>query len=98
MPKRPYLAVDTVIIGKNQKIVLIKRKNKPFKGEFALPGGFLEYGETVKEACKREVKEETGLETSLIEMIGVFSDPNRDPRGHILCPDAPPARAAASVL
>jgi len=75
------LTVDGVIIY-NNGLVLIKRKNEPFKDYFALPGGFVEYGETVEEALKREMKEETGLDVRILRMVGVYSDPNRDPRGH----------------
>ncbi|KAF5086537.1 NUDIX domain-containing protein [Methanobacterium aggregans] len=62
--------------------VLIKRKNEPYKDFWALPGGFVEYGETVESAASREAKEETGLEIDLKGIIGVYSDPKRDPRGH----------------
>jgi len=83
--KRPLLAVDAVIFfPKEREIVLIKRKNEPYKGYWALPGGFVEWGETVEQACIREVKEETSLDVKIIDLIGVFSDPNRDPRGHII--------------
>jgi len=61
---------------------LIKRKYDPYKGSWALPGGFVEWGETVESAVVREVKEETGLEVDIIELVGVYSDPGRDPRGH----------------
>ncbi len=77
----PLLTVDTVIIYKG-KLVLIKRKNPPFQGYFALPGGFVEVGETVETAAVREAKEETGLEVRLLKLLGVYSEPSRDPRGH----------------
>lgn len=83
--KRPLLAVDAVIFFPQEKeIILIKRKNEPYKGYWALPGGFVEWGETVEQACIREVKEETSLDVKIIDIIGVFSDPNRDPRGHVI--------------
>lgn len=82
MHKNPSLTVDAVIICENNEIALIKRKNDPYKGSWALPGGFVEYGETVESAVLREVKEETGLEVDLITMVGIYSDPDRDPRGH----------------
>ncbi len=75
------LAVDIVIVEENS-IYLIKRKNEPFKDHWALPGGFVEYGETVERAAVREAKEETGMDVELRELVGVFSDPERDPRGH----------------
>lgn len=81
--RNPYLAVDAVILNEDHEVVLIKRKHKPFKDRFALPGGFVEWGETVEEACKREVREETGLNVEITDLVGVFSDPKRDPRGHI---------------
>jgi len=79
--KSPKLTTDGAII-KDGRILLIKRKNEPFKGKWALPGGFVEYGEKVDDAVVREVKEETGLITKTKEILGVYSDPNRDPRGH----------------
>ena len=82
MYKTPSLTVDAVIICKKNSMVLIKRKKDPYKGLWALPGGFVEYGETVESAVLREVKEETGLEIELQGLVGVYSDPERDPRGH----------------
>ena len=81
--KSPGLTVDGIII-KDEKILLVKRKNDPFKGKWALPGGFVEYSEKTENAVIREVFEETGLKTTIGKLIGVFSDPNRDPRGHII--------------
>ena len=80
-PITPLLTVDALILFEG-KLVLIRRRNPPFKGQFALPGGFVEVGETVEEACVREAKEETGLDIEIIKLLGVFSDPSRDPRGH----------------
>jgi len=79
--KTPKLTTDGAII-KDGKILLIRRKNDPFKGKWALPGGFVEYGEKVEDAVIREIKEETGLITKIKEIFGIYSDPNRDPRGH----------------
>lgn len=81
--KNPKLTADGVIIRKG-KILLIKRKNEPFKGKWALPGGFVEYGERVEDTVIREVYEETGLKTIVNKIFGIYSDPNRDPRGHII--------------
>lgn len=77
------ITTDGVII-KKQQILLIKRKNTPFKGKWALPGGFVEYGEKTENAVIREVFEETGLKTKINQLAGVYSDLNRDPRGHII--------------
>lgn len=82
--KTPYLAVDGIIkIFEEDNflgIVLIKRKNPPFG--LALPGGFVEVGEKVEDALKREMKEETSLEVKIEKLLGVYSDPKRDPRFH----------------
>ncbi len=80
-PKTPILAVDALIIYEG-KLVLIKRKNPPYKDQFALPGGSVEMGETVENATIREAKEETDLDIDIIKLLGVYSDPKRDPRGH----------------
>lgn len=80
-PKCPLLTVDAVIIAEGG-VVLIRRKNPPFQGMWALPGGFVDVGETVEAAAVREAKEETSLDVELLELVGVFSDPARDPRGH----------------
>ena len=82
-PQTPSLTVDTVILFKN-RLVLVKRKNSPYKGKFALPGGFVEIGESTEIAAAREAFEETGLSIEIIKLIGVYSDPDRDPRGHIV--------------
>ncbi|MDQ2685920.1 MAG: NUDIX hydrolase [Thermoproteota archaeon] len=81
--KNPTPTVD-IIIQKESKILLIKRKKDPFKNMMALPGGFVNEGETVEEAAKREIREETSLEIRLLDILGVYSDPNRDPRKHIM--------------
>ncbi len=81
MQKRA-LAVDTVIV-KGNKILLVRRRYPPFRGYWALPGGFVEKGETMKQAAVREAREETGLEIRPVNMIGVYDDPKRDPRGTV---------------
>jgi 8-oxo-dGTP diphosphatase len=81
-PETPLLATDCVIRDVEGRIVLIRRKNDPFKGGYALPGGFVDVGETVEAACRREVLEETGLSVGTLRLVGVYSDPRRDPRGH----------------
>ncbi|MHC1577037.1 MAG: NUDIX domain-containing protein [Methanosarcinaceae archaeon] len=80
-PNTPKLTVDAVIIL-NGKIVLVKRRNPPYQGKFALPGGFVEIGETTEDAAARESAEETGLSIGIIKLIGVYSQPTRDPREH----------------
>ena len=81
--KYPRITTDGAIV-KDKKILLIKRKNNPYKGKWALPGGFVEYKERVEDAVLREVFEETGLKTKIRDFIGIYSDPNRDPRGHTI--------------
>ncbi len=81
MYKQPGLAVD-IIIEVDSKIILIKRKNPPYG--WALPGGFVELGETVENTAIRESKEETGLDLVNLRQFHVYSDPKRDPRGHTI--------------
>jgi len=81
--KTPLLAVDAVILFR-KGIVLIKRQNPPYQGFYALPGGFVELGERAEEAVRREAREETGLEIELLDLVGAYSDPGRDPRGHVV--------------
>jgi len=81
--KSPKLTVDGILLKKGE-ILLIKRKNPPFKDNWALPGGFVEYGEKTEDAVLREFFEETGLKTKINKLIGVYSDPDRDPRGHTI--------------
>jgi 8-oxo-dGTP diphosphatase len=79
----PLLAVDAVILFQ-EGIVLIKRDRPPFAGSYALPGGFVEIGETVEAAVLREAREETGLVIELLGLVGIYSNPARDPRGHVV--------------
>ncbi|MFB0559870.1 MAG: NUDIX domain-containing protein [Candidatus Lokiarchaeia archaeon] len=81
--KTPLIAVDAIIV-KDGCVVLIKRKNPPFRDHYALPGGFVEIGEYVEEAVVREAKEETGLEVEVERFSGIYDDPKRDPRGHAI--------------
>ena len=81
-PKTPLLTVDCVVFDAIGRVLMIRRKNPPFQGDLALPGGFVDIGETVEEACRRELVEETGVKVSRIKLVGVYSDPDRDPRGH----------------
>ena len=81
---RPALTVDAMVFRKNAEgwqVLLIKRKNEPFKDKWALPGGFVDMNETLEEAVVRELQEETGLHEIPLKQYHAFSDPNRDPRG-----------------
>jgi 8-oxo-dGTP diphosphatase len=80
-PRTPLLTVDGVVV-EDGAVLLIRRRNPPFVGKYALPGGFVDVGETVEAAVVREVREETGLDTTIDCLLGVYSDPARDPRGH----------------
>jgi 8-oxo-dGTP diphosphatase len=83
--RNPTPTVDIIIElidRRDRAIVLIERKNAPLG--WAIPGGFVDYGESVETAARREAREETGLEIELIEQFHVYSDPNRDPRQHTL--------------
>jgi ADP-ribose pyrophosphatase YjhB (NUDIX family) len=81
-PRNPYPTADVIIEMAEGGIVLIRRKNPPFG--WAIPGGFVDYGETVENAAVREAKEETGLDVRLVRILGVYSDPDRDPRFHTI--------------
>ena len=81
--KNPTPTVDT-IIQKGTKVLLVERKKDPFKQMMVLPGGFINEGERAEDAAIREVKEETSLDIVLDNILGVYSDPSRDPRGHIM--------------
>ncbi len=83
--KTPFVAVDGIIQLYDEKdrfqgVVLIERKNPPIG--LAIPGGFVDIGETVEHALKREMKEETNLDVEILRLLGVYSDPHRDPRFH----------------
>jgi len=77
-----HFACDGIII-ENGKILLIKRGAEPFKGEWAVPGGRIEENESAEQCLKREMKEETGFDIESISLIGIYSNPERDPRGII---------------
>lgn len=83
LPKTPLLAVDCVVIDEKSRVLLIRRKNAPYEGCLALPGGFVEQGETVEAAARRELMEETDIKTGRLLLVGVYSDPHRDPRGNV---------------
>src|SRR5918998_5963045 len=81
-PETPKIMVDVVVPSEEGHILLIRRGSDPYEGYWALPGGFVEVGETLETAAAREAEEETGLEVEIIRLVGVYSDPDRDPRGH----------------
>jgi 8-oxo-dGTP diphosphatase len=81
--EKPSLAAD-VVVALGGGVVLVKRAKEPYRGSWALPGGFVRHGERVEDAALREVLEETGLRIKLKRLVGVYSDPKRDPRGHVV--------------
>ena len=80
--RNPFPTTDAVIAGPDGRIVLVFRKNEPHG--WALPGGFVDVGEELGAACRREVREETGLDVELVEQLFTYSDPRRDPRKHTI--------------
>lgn len=80
-----FVTVDIVLWNTNRtEILLIKRKNDPFKDCWALPGGFVDENEDLELAAKRELKEETNVDVQDLRQIGAFGKPGRDPRGHMV--------------
>lgn len=80
-----FVTVDVLVINKNtNEILLIKRLNEPYKDYWALPGGFVDENEDLEQAARRELFEETNVETSEMTQVGAFGKPNRDPRGHMV--------------
>ena len=82
--KLPSLTTDIFIFDDSTNFILIKRKNEPFKNHWALPGGFVEYGERVETSAIREAKEETSIDVELLDLVNVYSKADRDPRGHTM--------------
>ena len=81
------LSVDAVVFGYeegNISVLLIKRKYEPFKGKWAIPGGFVENDESLETAVERELLEETGVRINYLEQLYTFGKPNRDPRGRVV--------------
>jgi 8-oxo-dGTP diphosphatase len=84
---RPSVTVDLVIftIAENDlKVLLIRRGGEPFKGRWALPGGFVEIDESLESAAARELEEEVGVKNVYLEQLYTFGDPKRDPRGRVI--------------
>ena len=84
---RPSVTVDIVLLTKtlpHSEVLLIRRKNPPFKNLWALPGGFLEMDESLQESALRELHEETGISDVQLKQIGAYGEPNRDPRGRVI--------------
>lgn len=84
---RPAVSVDVFVVRKTEngyETLLIKRKNEPFAGHWALPGGFLDEGETLESAAIRELKEETNIGLSGLRQIKAYSEPQRDPRTRVI--------------
>ncbi|HZN12621.1 MAG TPA: NUDIX hydrolase, partial [Blastocatellia bacterium] len=84
---RPSVTVDLVILTiaeQDLKVLLIRRGEEPFKGRWALPGGFVEIDESLERAAARELKEEVGVRDVYLEQLYTFGDPKRDPRGRVV--------------
>ena len=81
-PRTPKVTVDAWIRDRRGRVLLIRRGRPPFEGRWGLPGGFCEWKETTERCCAREAEEETGLKVRVGELRGVYSRPDRDPRGH----------------
>jgi 8-oxo-dGTP diphosphatase len=83
---RPAVTVDVVIVSKEARprVLLIRRKHAPFAGHWAIPGGFVEMDEALEDAARRELREETGVRARALTQLGVFGDPQRDPRGRTI--------------
>ncbi|MCS6885031.1 MAG: NUDIX hydrolase [Acidobacteriota bacterium] len=87
MYPKPSVTADCAIfalVDSKVHILLIERNNEPFKGKWALPGGFVDINELIDTAAYRELKEETGLENVRLRRIGVYDAPGRDPRGRTI--------------
>ncbi len=84
---RPSVTADAVVFGADKsglQILLIERGGTPFKGHWALPGGFIKMNESLDKAVRRELKEETEMDVSYLEQLYTFGDPKRDPRGRVV--------------
>ncbi|MBK1789695.1 NUDIX hydrolase [Persicirhabdus sediminis] len=84
---RPALTTDCVVFGLDQddlKVLLIQRDIQPFEGKWALPGGFIQVGESIDDCARRELEEETGLHDIFLEQLYSYGQPDRDPREHVI--------------
>src|SRR5439155_669808 len=83
---RPSVTADVVLVTTEDppRVLLVKRKNEPFAGKWALPGGFIDMGETLEETARRELLEETGVTVKRLEQLHTFGDPGRDPRSRTI--------------
>jgi 8-oxo-dGTP diphosphatase len=82
--ERPSVTVDIVVLSQQEgrhQVLLVQRRKPPFEGYWAIPGGFVEAYEPLEAAARRELREETGLESTPLEQMHTFGDPGRDPRG-----------------
>lgn len=83
---RPSVTVDVVIVSKEDRprVLLIRRKHEPYSGKWAIPGGFVDMDESLEEAARRELQEETGVRVRKLDQLHTFGDPGRDPRGRTI--------------
>ncbi len=83
---RPAVTADVVIVTRERRrrVLLIRRKHAPYRGKWALPGGFVNENEALADAARRELHEETGISAGRLEQLQAFGDPGRDPRGHVV--------------
>ncbi len=84
---RPAVTVDILLFADDlvgRKVLLVQRKNPPFKDHWAFPGGFIEMDESLEGSARRELSEETGLSDVQLTQLGAFGDPHRDPRGRVI--------------
>src|SRR5829696_4442983 len=86
-PRNPVPTIDIILFenSNSNKVLLIKRKKDPFKDYFSLLGGFINEGEKVEDAVRREAEEELLVKVEPIDILGVYSDPHGDPIGNIMC-------------
>jgi 8-oxo-dGTP diphosphatase len=85
--KQPWVTVDVVVVARREglsQVLLVRREKPPFQGRWAIPGGFVDPGESLDTAARRELWEETGVEPVRLEQLRAFGDPGRDPRGWVI--------------